>query len=224
MRPAAQSFLRHPFSAIFAQGSDVRVLRELVKHGGELPVSALLDRTRLTRPSVLTTLERLKDLGYVESIGGAHRVYRIDRNHPLASALSALFAAEEQRFRDILDYLRKAAADMDATAAWLYGSVSRGEDGPYSDIDVVFIDSTGNPEAMKVKLREVLRGAQDALRFTASIIVLNAADIVRLAENGDPWWSTMTQNAVPLAGAGPATIAAQLSAGQKPSPGRRPAA
>jgi DNA-binding transcriptional ArsR family regulator len=210
MRPTSQSFLRHPFSTVFAHGSDVRVLRELVKHGGELPVSALLDRTKLTRPSVLATLDRLTDLGYVEALGAAHRLYRIDHGHPLAPAISALFAAEEQRFRNIIDCLRNAAADAGAVAAWLYGSVSRGLDGPYSDIDAVFVDGLGDIESMKAKLREALREPQDRLRFTASIIVLNASDIIRLAENNDPWWRTMIQDATPLAGPDPAATIARL--------------
>lgn len=214
MRPTSQSFLRQPLSAVFAHGSHVRVLRVLSRHGGELSASALIDRTRLTRPSVLASLEQLTVLGYVEALGVSHRLYRIDHRHPLAPALTALFAAEEQRFQDILGSLRSAATEAGAEAAWLYGSVARAEDGPSSDVDIVAVVSD-DAESIKTKLRETTRDRGDALRFSASLIVLDHAQLARLIEDNDPWCAAMIEDAIPLVGPDPATLVGRLTSNKR---------
>jgi predicted nucleotidyltransferase len=215
VRSRSQSFLRQPLSAVFGQGSDVRVLRELSRHGGELTVSALVERTKLTRPSVLATLAALTSQGLVEALGASHRLYRFDHSHPLAPALSALFAAEDERFRGIIQSLRTAAVDAGADAAWLYGSVARGEDRPDSDIDVAAVSAPGRAESTKARLRELLRDTEDRLRFSASVIVLEPGDIPRLAAGNDPWWCRMIQETTPLVGLDPTAMLARISANMR---------
>jgi len=50
-------------------------------------------------------LRELTQLGYIEALGVSHRLYRFDQRHPLAPPLSALFVAEDERFREILQCL-----------------------------------------------------------------------------------------------------------------------
>src|SRR5579872_2353215 len=130
MRTTPQSFLRQPLSAVLAGPAAVRVLRVLARHGGELSAALLATRTRLTKPSVLASLHHLAAMGYVEALGSSRQsLYRIDHRHPLVPSIIALFTAEDDRFQTIIAAVRAAAIAAEATAAWLYGSVARGEDG-----------------------------------------------------------------------------------------------
>ncbi|GIK96234.1 MAG: hypothetical protein BroJett029_04430 [Alphaproteobacteria bacterium] len=212
MRAIPQSFLRQPLSAVFANPANVRVLRELARHGGELSATTLAQRCTLTKPSVLASLEHLTKLGYVEPLGTQRqRLYRVDAKHPLTGVISDLFSAEDQRFHSIVEAVRTAAIDAGATAAWLYGSVARREDRPDSDVDVVLVAS-GDVGAAKEKMSEALRDREDALRFSASVVELDADDVVRLAADEDPWWVTMVKDAVSLVGPEPLSLASRLSA------------
>jgi predicted nucleotidyltransferase len=212
MRTIPQSFLRHPLSAVFANPANVRVLRELSRHGGELSATALVEQSRLTKPSVLASLGHLTELGYVEALGTQRqRLYRIDGRHPLVSALSALFAAENDRFQSIIAAIRASAIDAGVTAAWLYGSVARGEDRPDSDLDVALVDLADAGSA-KTRMRERLREQEDALRFSVSILGFDADDIQRLSTDNDPWWENMVRDAVPLVGPDPKSLVSRLLA------------
>jgi predicted nucleotidyltransferase len=206
MRPVAQSFLRQPLSAVFANPANVRLLRELSRHGGEFSAKILAERSRLTKSSVTLALDYLSGLGLVEILGSAHsRLYRIDGDHPLASSLAALFAAEDLRFQNIIEAVRAAAIKAGATAVWLYGSVARGEDRPDSDVDVVVI-AANDAGALKVKMRNLLREREDALRFSASVIGLDLEDVGRLVVENDPWWATMIEDGIPLLGPAPGAL------------------
>lgn len=212
MRAAPQSFLRQPLSSVLAHPANVRVLRELAQHGGELSATMLVDRTKLSRPSVLAALEMLSQHGYVDALGSPHlRLYRLDTKHPLVPILSQLFAAEEARFDAVLDAIRAAANDVGVAAAWLYGSVAKGEDRPGSDVDIVVVDGSGDSEVMTAKVREALREKEDALRFSASVVGVDHADVMRLARENDPWWANVVRDAVPLLGPDPVSLMSRLS-------------
>jgi predicted nucleotidyltransferase len=210
-----QSFLRQPLSAVFANPASVRVLRALMRHGGELSAPMLAERSRLTRPSVLAALDHLSGLGLVESIGSVRqRLHRIDKGHPLAAGLSVLFAAEADRFDTIIEAIRRAAIEAGVAAAWLYGSVARGEDRPDSDLDIAMVASI-DLDAEKSAFRDALRALEAEWRFSASVVALGPEDVRRLAQEGDPWWLALLAEAVPLAGPDPVTLAASLSVRQR---------
>jgi predicted nucleotidyltransferase len=93
-------------------------------------------------------------------------------------------------------------------AVWLYGSVSTGRDRPSSDIDIAIVDSE-DIAARQVDdpLTNQIIELADESGLHASIIYLRNNDIRRLRASGDPFWTNLEREAVPLFGPSPSSIA-----------------
>lgn len=218
-----QSVARYPLSAILASEGSVRVLRELARHGGELNAPVIASHVRMSPQQVRQILGALQDLGMVEGVGtGRYLSYRMRRTHPLYDALDALFRAEEERFDAILEAIRSAASSVSPTprAVWLYGSVARGEDMAHSDVDVALVvDETGSDSA-SAAVREVLREAEERLGVHFSVIGISPTDVLRLSA-GDPWWTNVSSDAIPLVGPDPEALARRLRREREKGHGER---
>lgn len=208
-RPTArQSVLRFPATSLLGGEANVRVLRELVRHGAELSAPTIAKRAGLSRQHVLRIVNALAEAGAVERVGvGGHPSYRIRRGHPLHGGLEAIFRAEAERFSAVEDAIRSAAAG--AEAVWLYGSVARGDDSAGSDVDVAVVIDAPDVEDVVDGIRARLREREDALGISVSIVGIGPADVVRLS-GGDPWWSSLVREAIPLAGPDPERLAARF--------------
>lgn len=155
----------------------------------------------------------LEPLGIVCALGqGRVRLYRIERAHPLAAPLEALFQAEEERYQAIIEAIRTAAREFgdDVLAAWLYGSVARGEDGPASDVDIAVVIKPDAVTRVADGIRERLTEAKDRLLFHPSVVPVDEADIRRLDREADPWWRDIQRDGIALVGPRPADLLRQL--------------
>jgi predicted nucleotidyltransferase len=212
-RSRPQSALRYPLTGILGVDANVRVLRELAGHGGELAAPALVVRSGLAQSSVRTALIALEALRIVDVLGsGRARLFRLRRGHPLAAVLGALFRAEDERFEAVIDAIRAAAERCGAgiVAVWLYGSVARGKDRAASDVDIAVVADAKALPRIEEAMREELRGAEDALAFTASVVAVDADDVVRLSDGNDPWWAALVRDGMPVIGEPPDRVVAQL--------------
>src|SRR6185295_5950129 len=109
---APQSAHRYPLTTILGSEANVRILRELSRHGGQLSAPSLVSRTGLAKTSVWSGLEALVAAGVVMVAGsGRARLCSPPSGRPLRTAPDALFEAEEGRFDAILDAVRAAARD-----------------------------------------------------------------------------------------------------------------
>jgi len=213
VRAVHQSAQRYPLTSILGTDAGVRLLRELARHGGQLSAPDLTRRTGLAKASVARGLASLEATGLVTSVGtGRSVLYRLRPDHPLSPALSALLEAEERRFQSILDSARSAAesAGWGLVALWLYGSVARGEDLADSDLDLALV---AEPEALPRladAVRDGLLAPSEALGFSPSLVTLTTDDVVRLAAQRDPWWTSVTSDVVPLIGGRPEDLVATL--------------
>jgi len=204
MKPASQSFQRYPLSVIFDSPATVRVLRALARHGGMLSASTLVDATRLTKPSVLSALRQLVETRTVEVLGtDRQRLYRFDESSRLGAALSALFAVESERYREVIEAVRASAHAAGAEAAWIYGSVARGEDRPGSDVDVAVACSSDTGFDIAANMRDALSGAERDLGFSASVIGIDDDEVGRLDREEDPWWLAIKREAITAMGPAP---------------------
>ncbi|GLR45600.1 hypothetical protein GCM10007880_61180 [Mesorhizobium amorphae] len=210
-RSTAQSALRYPLTIILGTDANVRLLRELSRHGGLLSSPLLADRSGLARASVWSALGTLEGIGIVSSEGtGRARLYRFNDRHPLAAALEALFEQEGLRYSHIRDVIADvvSAVRPNVLAAWIYGSVARGEDRPDSDLDIAVVSSTEKLESALQEIREALRSHGEALGFNPSVVGLTPEDVARLSSTGDPWWKGVEADAFAVFGSRPDELAA----------------
>src|SRR3982751_6364147 len=92
-----QGMLRHPLTAVLGSEGHVRLLRELLRHGGELGATDLATRAGLSPQHARLVLAHLVEAGVPGGLGpGRPRLYRARQAHPLVGPLDALFAAEEE--------------------------------------------------------------------------------------------------------------------------------
>lgn len=209
MRPVAKpdSSLRHPLTGILGTEANVRLLRELVMHGGQVSAPHLAMRTGVSEQHVRSALARLVTFGVVLMIGSARsRLYCFAADYPLAAELQALFQAEAANFSRIIEGLRQTAqAGGDAIiAVWLYGSVALGNDRPDSDLDLVVVTRDG--EVAAIDEFRAAAAAGERLGFRPSIVNLTGTELTRLAEQKDPWWRALTRAWWPIFGVAPATF------------------
>ena len=161
-RSSPQSAQRYPLTRILGTEANVRLLRELSRHGGQLSAPSLVARTGLAKTSVWAGLASLAAMGILSVAGtGRARLYSIRADNALRVPLDALFDAEETRFQDILAAIRNAArtCGQELAAVWLYGSVARGEDRPGSDLDLIVV---GGAETALPAALDAVRGALHA--------------------------------------------------------------
>jgi predicted nucleotidyltransferase len=217
-RSNPQSTLRYPLTRILGVDANVRVLRELFGHGGELSAPALVVRSGLAQSSVREALIDLEAMKVVETIGsGRVRLFRIASRHPLAGVLGTLFQAEDRRFEAVLAAVRAAAARSGpgVVAVWLYGSVARGQDRAESDVDISVVVESDALRRVEETMRDELSGSEEELAFSASVLAVDEGDITRLADANDPWWASVSRDAMPIVGDRPEALLARLRRARK---------
>lgn len=207
------SALRYPLTRILGSVAHVKTLRELERHGGELSAPSLCVRTRLSTRAVQLSLQTLEEMGVIRSLGsGRSRLYRRKRSHPLSQILLELFRQEENRFDAIVGKIRAATegARPRLAAAWIYGSVARGNDHPASDLDVAAVTANDDASEIEHRLREALQPAETELAFHASVVALSPRDVVQLAAQKDPLWTNMCFEAKAVFGDAPEILLERL--------------
>ena len=211
-RPSSpQSTLRYPLNAILASEGNVRVVRELFRHGGELSAPAIASRVGLTAKHVRQVAGSLVALTLVEEVGqGRYLLYRLRRAHALYTPLDTLFRAESERFEGMLRAIRNSVVHggEKVRALWLYGSAARGDDRPGSDVDLALVAEEDVLHGIVEQVRARLRASGEVLGLGFSVVGLTPADVLRLSA-GDPWWNSVRAEAIPLVGPDPDHLAAK---------------
>lgn len=207
MRPSqSQSVLRCPLNNIFGSEASVRIIRELVRHGGAMSATRLVLGTGLTRSGVGKILTLLTSIGVIEKIGSGKSVlYRIETQHPLMPAIVALYRAEGERLDRIIDAITEATSNPEIIAVWIYGSFSRGEDTFDSDLDIAIATISRNIQLAN-DVRSSLDQAGEKFFFSPSIVDVDLTDVERLS-TGDPWWTNLVKEAIVIKGERPEILA-----------------
>jgi hypothetical protein len=209
------SHLLQPLDAVLGSPGMVRVLRALIRHGGQLPLARLVRETKLSLPGALKVLNHLEGLGVVKVAGsGRARLYQAVEAHPIVAMLDGLFRAEAGYRGSVLDAVKAAGGGLGLKALWLFGSAARLEDRPDSDIDIVMVsaarDASEHERTAEV-LRERLAGTPALTGLRPSVIALTMADVGSLIAEGHPIWAAAERDAKVLEGPSPQALAAEVS-------------
>lgn len=205
-----QSHARFPLTGILGSAGNVRALRTLASGGAPLSAPQIARTSGLTPRGVRLVLAGLVEQQIVVTHGAGRAVlHALNDAHPLAAALVALFREEQQRWERLLDAVRARLSRHGAAvrAAWLYGSVARGEDTSRSDIDIALL--VASPEVAD-RLREELMPVEDEHGVHFSLAALTPQDLQALADD-DPWWSELVRDARVLKGPAPDSAKRQLA-------------
>jgi predicted nucleotidyltransferase len=203
-RAEQESTLRRPLTAVLGVDSNLRVLRTLAGHGGQLSSSEIVRLSGLSRESVRLALISLEAMAMVETTGSSHsKVYRFNDRNVLAPAMMALFEAEGTRFEAILGCLRRIGAGLPILSLFIYGSVARGSDRPGSDLDIGLVAKTDDLPTTIEAMREGLRDPSERLGFRPNVVGLDLSDLHRLEAGTDEWWQAAKQDAIVLVGRRP---------------------
>ncbi|WP_157999397.1 nucleotidyltransferase domain-containing protein [Nitrospirillum viridazoti] len=205
-RTASQSVQRFPLTVVLGNETNVRLLRELALHGGQISASELAWKARIGRSGAWLGLTNLEKLGIIESAGSERaKLYKLNAKHPFTTPLLSIFQAEKRRFDAIKEEI--AASAPGAIAIWIYGSVARGEDHSQSDLDIVVVADAKNFEHVLDNMHKNLVEPSERLNFNPSIVGLTPQDIIRLDSSRDPWWVGLTFDAITVMGKRPSQLA-----------------
>jgi predicted nucleotidyltransferase len=133
--------LPHPLDDVFASRSHVRLLRALDELPDGLPVSAreLGRRSGLSHPTASRVLGSLVDQRLVLARRGLRSDgFELNRRHVLVEKLRPIFESERRLLQELMVFMAEAIERLapGVAAAYLFGSVVRGEMTSSSDIDL----------------------------------------------------------------------------------------
>ncbi len=214
-RSAPHSAQRYPLTIALGSDAGVRVARELSLHGGQLSAARLAKSSALAPASVARALGGLVDTGLVKVAGTERtRLYQIASQHRLAKTLVALFIAEEERFKQIIEATRKAATEAGALCLWLYGSVARGDDHTDSDLDLALVAESGRRGIVGNDFRDALLRPAERLGFDPQVKTYTAQQVADLIDERDPHMLALAGEATVLLGPPPEDLAKSFRRGR----------
>ena len=195
-----QSHIRYPLTRLFGSPGNVRVLRVLAD-GLASSATQIASAAGLTPQGARLVLDVLAAQGIVAIKGSARtQLFELAAVHPFRHPIFELFKAERAVWEDLVARLRERLKKrVGVQAAWLYGSVARGEDTPASDVDVALLVSSPD---VGDKVRVDLMLVEDELSVRVSVTALTSRELAAL-QDGDKWWSEVVRDARALKGGRP---------------------
>jgi predicted nucleotidyltransferase len=178
MPVSLQSHRRFPLTRLLGNSGNLRILRALLEYEAPQSSTQLVRATGMTLPGVLKILDNLVAQGAVEVHGsGRSRVFSAIKSAQIED-LKVAFMHERTEWERFLGVLRTTFAKRrDVLAAWLYGSVARGDDGPDSDVDLAILVKD---ESAADRVRDSLHELERSLRAHFSIMALTPKDLQRV--------------------------------------------
>ena len=165
----------HPVAAVIP-GAQGRVLAALAETTAELNLRTLARLSGVSLAQASRVLPGLVELGLVErrEVPPSSQ-FRLVRNHVAARALLELAGARETVLTDI--GRAAAALDVQPASVIVFGSFARGEAGPDSDLDAVFVrpDRVGEDD-------EGWAASVEGWRTTVRTLTGNPVEVLEVAQ------------------------------------------
>ncbi|MEU0094922.1 nucleotidyltransferase domain-containing protein [Kribbella sp. NPDC006257] len=192
-----------PLSAVFP-GLHGRVLTVLA--GTDQPLTGRAVAGLLTTPASTSGVQKVLD-GLVRNgivrvaPAGRAKLYTLNREHLAAPAIEELTSLRDR----FISRLRSEAQtwELPAAAVWLFGSASRGQAEPDSDIDILVVRPDGTSEEDPRWLAQLETLAEHASRWSGNaceIVEYSSTELKRLVRRGERLVTELRRDAVPVAG------------------------
>jgi hypothetical protein len=180
-----QSAIRAPLNTIVGTEANVRLLRVLASASAPMTQSVLANLAGLNASGAGRSLAALEEIGIIEYVGtGARRPIAFRRNHPLAGALSAMFAAERSWFGDLVNRMREVAKLLPGPpkAVWIEGPVAAGTDSLRDSVGLGVLTTAAELSEVMTALEASIDHWSDELDVTVEPRGLTLADLDALTE------------------------------------------
>lgn len=208
--------LSHPIESVIPSGHGP-VLEVLAGTDASLTgrqVAALVEG-RLSRRRVADVLSVLASSGLVTMIraGSAHQ-YLLNREHLAAPAIVALAGLRAALVEAIAGEV--ASWEVPAVAVWLYGSVSRGEAGEDSDVDLCVIRPDAVDEDAPAWAAQIERLRDRVLAWSgnhAELLEYSQSALAALDVAADPIIASLRTEGRALFGPRPAQLLRSVAGG-----------
>jgi predicted nucleotidyltransferase len=168
--------LDHSLDDVLETGGHVRILRAAVGLPEGLSVSArdLARRAGVAHTTAARVLRALARHRVVDvQRAGRADLYRLNERHALTPEIRTLFAAESNVRRTLLDYIAEQLARRagPVKAAYLFGSASRGDARPESDIDIAIVGPRRSEEQLDIALASISDEVRERFGTELNVIV-----------------------------------------------------
>jgi predicted nucleotidyltransferase len=179
-----------PLDDIFGNRNSVRILRHMTLYPSPVITGrGLAKELGMSHATCIRSLNSLADAGVVtrKSIGRSS-VYEIPRDSAaFIRLLQPVFAAEKGLLYDLEDILLKDIKGK-VQAAYLFGSVARGEDTVESDIDVMLVLQRGaNKPQVEGTIEANRKAAYVLYRAGINVIAYGYDEFRRMKAKGNPF-------------------------------------
>jgi predicted nucleotidyltransferase len=198
-----------PLDDLLVGKSHIKVLRALagIPAGIDLSIREVARRAGVTHPTASTVLEGLRKQGVVR----VRRTlwadeFQVNPEHVLWQRVGALLRWERKTRAELLSFLSKEIRSQApwVTSAYLFGSASRDDMKPDSDLDVAVICPRAKAKEAKRMLEEL--GELTIERYGNRVSgIVGTRSIVDLAKPGQPGyrlWKTIAKQGISLLSAG----------------------
>ncbi len=170
--------INNPLDDILGNKSHVRVLRHLTRYPSPVITGRGIARELgMSHVSCLRSLNALVDLSVLtRKTVGTSTTYEIPPESTIYSKMLEPLFAEESRLPEGLVKCLLAGIREEIHAAYLFGSVARGEDTPQSDVDILLVLKEG------VKKRNIEKRLSDN-KYRAYVLYRVGINVVAYGYN-----------------------------------------
>lgn len=195
--------IKQPLDDLFISPSSIRVLRHMILYPSSVITGRGIARELgMSHATCIRSLNSLVNTGILISKRvGNSATYEIARDSVLyKDILEPAFRAEARLLQRLIDTLL-AGIKGKVLAAYLFGSVARGEDSLSSDVDIlVILKRSGDKSAVEKVLARNKEDAYRLFRLGVSAIVYDKDKFDRMKNKKSPLVQEIMRDGVLLAG------------------------
>ena len=197
--------IKQPLNDLFSNPNNVRILRRLVLYPSPVITGRGLAREMgMSHATCIRALNNLVDIGIVtRRTVGRSSTYDIPRDSVIYKAiLEPAFKFEAGLLDSLVVTLLKGIKGK-VLAIYLFGSVARGEDTPYSDVDILLVLRDPWEKAQVEKaLNRNREAAYRLFRVGVNAITYDKSEFDRMKEKNHPLMAEIIREGVLLSGKG----------------------